>query len=107
MNTLPLPHRLWLHLQLHFQPRPASPQRQRLQVETVTQVTLSPGAVESLLPTGASRLTVLQGRVWLTNTGDADDHFLLAGQAISWPAAGRVVVENDGMLPAVLQLAPR
>lgn len=45
-------------------------------------------------------LLVLQGRVWLTQRGDADDHFLQAGQRLLLGNHGDVVIEADGGEPA-------
>jgi hypothetical protein len=45
---------------------------------------------------------VLSGRVWLTETGDAGDHFLSPGERHTVRGAGRVVVEALGPEVAVL-----
>lgn len=45
-------------------------------------------------------LMVLQGRVWLTQSGDADDHFLQAGQRLLLGNHDHVVIEADGGEPA-------
>jgi hypothetical protein len=73
-----------------------------------TQVTKSlgrvaPGAVRSLrpgriLPLGSAggRLQVLQGRVWLTRSGDLDDHVIDTGQGLIVPPLGSALVEAWG-----------
>ena len=45
------------------------------------------------LPAGA-RVAVQSGRVWLTQTGDANDYFVGAGQHHVMAATGRVVIEG-------------
>jgi hypothetical protein len=56
------------------------------------------------LPAGAC-ITVQSGRVWLTQTGDANDYFVEGGQRHVMARAGRVVIES--FTPhAVLQLLP-
>jgi hypothetical protein len=39
-------------------------------------------------------IAVQSGRVWLTQTGDADDHFVDAGQRHVVACSGRVVIES-------------
>ena len=45
------------------------------------------------LPAGAC-IAVQSGRVWLTQTGDANDYFVDAGQRHVVARAGRVVIES-------------
>ena len=45
------------------------------------------------LPAGAC-IVVQAGRVWLTQTGDANDYFVDAGQRHVVARAGRVVIES-------------
>ena len=50
-------------------------------------------------------IAVQSGRVWLTQTGDADDHFIDAGQRHVVARSGRVVIES--FTPqAVLRVLP-
>jgi quercetin dioxygenase-like cupin family protein len=65
---------------------------------------LDPGQTLHLRRHGALRLQVQQGRVWLTRSGDTDDHFVAAGQALHLPPGRGTVIENDGRRPARLQL---
>jgi hypothetical protein len=62
-----------------------------------------------VLPLGSAggKLEVLHGRVWLTRTGDRDDHFVDFGQSVVVPASGRVLVEaiDDGR-PALIAWRP-
>jgi hypothetical protein len=51
-----------------------------------------------------SRLTVGAGRVWITQSGRADDCFLCVGEAIDIFEAGVLVLESDGAEPALIQL---
>lgn len=67
---------------------------------------LNPGQTLQLRRHGALRLQVQQGRVWLTRSGDSDDHFVAAGQALQLPPGRGTVIENDGRQPARLQLRP-
>jgi hypothetical protein len=52
----------------------------------------------SVLPLGSAggKLEVLHGRVWVTRSGDPDDHFVDFGQSVVIPASGRVLVEALG-----------
>ncbi|HSW07268.1 DUF2917 domain-containing protein [Aquabacterium sp.] len=66
-----------------------------------TPLDLQPGQVLALpASTGDHWLLVLQGRIWLTQSGDTDDHFLQAGQRLLLGRHGRVVLEADGGEPA-------
>jgi ferric-dicitrate binding protein FerR (iron transport regulator) len=56
------------------------------------------------LPAGAC-VTVLSGRVWLTQTGDANDYFVDAGQRHVVARGGRVVIESL-TAQAVLRVLP-
>ena len=51
-----------------------------------------------------SRLTVSAGRVWITQSGRTDDCFLCVGDAIDIVEAGVLVLESDGVEPAMIQL---
>jgi len=52
----------------------------------------------NVLPLGSAggKLEVLHGRVWMTRSGDPDDHFVDFGQSVVVPASGRVLVEALG-----------
>ena len=68
--------------------------------------TLRGGAV---LPLGAGggRLEVLHGRVWLTRSGDLDDHVVETGATLDVPADGRSLVEAwDDSEPALVAWRP-
>lgn len=54
-------------------------------------------------PSG-SRLTVGAGRVWVTQSGHADDRFLGAGDLIDVVGDGVLVLESDGSEPALIHL---
>ncbi|HEY6353735.1 MAG TPA: DUF2917 domain-containing protein, partial [Burkholderiaceae bacterium] len=54
---------------------------------------LSTGAAKLLRARQAGRLTVSAGQIWLTRSGDLDDHVLAAGQALAIRAHEQVVVE--------------
>ena len=77
---------------------PVSP-AQRLQ-------TLRGGAILPL-GSGGGRLEVLHGRVWLTRSGDLDDHVVETGAALTVPAAGQSLIEAwDESEPALVAWQP-
>jgi hypothetical protein len=51
-----------------------------------------------------SRMTVGAGRVWVTQSGHADDRFLGAGETIDVVGDGVLVLESDGTEPALIYL---
>ena len=68
--------------------------------------TLRGGAIMPL-GSGGGRLEVLQGRVWLTRSGDLDDHVVASGATLTVPAAGRSLVEAwDEGEPALVAWQP-
>lgn len=60
---------------------------------------LPPGQVRTIDARGGITLRVLQGRLWLTQPGDAWDHFLETGATIHLTRAG-VLVQADGAVGA-------
>jgi hypothetical protein len=74
---------------------------------------VTPGIVRTLragriLPLGSAggRLEVLHGRVWLTRSGDLEDHVIDSGQGLIVPPSGRTLVEDWGDEPAVVAWRP-
>src|SRR6478735_1648409 len=75
---------------------------------------VAPGAVRTLrpgriLPLGSAggRLQVLHGRVWLTRSGDLDDHVIDSGQGLIVPPRGSALVEAWGdSEPALVAWSP-
>lgn len=68
-----------------------------------TALLLAPGQALTLPPGPAGRrLRVLQGRVWLTVSGDAEDYIVEAGQEQVLPDSrpGAIVVQAEGGEPA-------
>lgn len=68
-----------------------------------TALLLAPGQALTLPPGPAGRrLRVLQGRVWLTISGDAEDYVVTAGQEQVLPDSrpGEIVVEAERGEPA-------
>lgn len=65
-------------------------------------LSLRPGAVLTLARPhdGYTRVQVDAGRIWLTQSGDAGDHFLAAGEDWLLCGEGAVVIECDGGEPA-------
>lgn len=61
-------------------------------------LTLRPGAVLTLARPhdGHTRVQVDAGRIWLTQSGDAGDHFIAAGEDWLLCGEGEVVIECDG-----------
>ena len=58
------------------------------------------------LPSAMGELRVLEGRVWLTRRGDAQDHWLEAGQSVRLHARDAAVIEPHGLNGATLQWRP-
>lgn len=69
-------------------------------------LSLRPGAVLTLARPhdGYTRVQVDAGRIWLTQSGDAGDHFLAAGEDWLLCGAGEVVIECDGAETACVQV---
>jgi hypothetical protein len=68
--------------------------------------TLRGGAIMPL-GSGGGRLEVLHGRVWLTRSGDLDDHVVESGAALTVPAAGHSLIEAwDDSGPALVAWQP-
>jgi hypothetical protein len=51
-------------------------------------------------------LSVVRGRVWVTQANDLDDHFLTGGQAMRLPPGARALIEADGAAQLTLVPAP-
>jgi hypothetical protein len=72
----------------------------------------SPGPVVLHLKNGqiiaadAAWLSVVRGRVWVTQAGDPDDHFLEDGQAMRLAAGTRALVGAEGPAQVALMRAP-
>lgn len=76
-------------------------------LSTAASILLSDGELLRCADRGCT-LHVLRGRVWLTRAGDADDHFLHAGQSMRLAAGARAVLSADGGPAEVrLQVAAR
>ena len=54
---------------------------------------------------GILRIAVEHGRLWLTQEGDPDDHFIAAGEDLALCAPGAVVLESDGAVDAVFSVS--
>lgn len=54
---------------------------------------LQNGQVQSFCPTVAKRLVCQKGVVWITQTGQAHDTFLLAGEEMELKSTGKVVMQ--------------
>ena len=60
------------------------------------------------LGTGGGQVSILSGSVWLTSSGDPDDHFLGAGESFAVRDAGQVLVETSSRgTAAVIAWQPR
>lgn len=65
------------------------------------------GGAVMRLGAGGGRLEVLHGRVWLTRSGDLDDHVVEGGATLTVPPAGRSLVEAlDDSEPALIAWQP-
>jgi quercetin dioxygenase-like cupin family protein len=61
---------------------------------------LARGEVIALHGRRGQILQVSAGRVWLTQSGDPDDHFVAAGEQLALRRNDRVVIEGDSEGPA-------
>ena len=61
---------------------------------------LAPGATTTLRGQRGRWLRVQQGRLWLTEPGDPQDHFIGPGQCWRVISDGPVVLQNDSPEPA-------
>jgi hypothetical protein len=61
-------------------------------VDPVSSVQMFPGELRVLRIGRPLRLAVVHGRLWITRTGDLDDHFLGPGEAITLARGDRVWV---------------
>src|ERR1700712_5112172 len=62
-----------------------------------------------IVPLGSAggRLEVLHGRVWLTRSGELDDHFVETGESLQVPPSGRALLEGlDDENPALIAWQP-
>jgi len=71
-----------------------------------TPLSLRPGAVLTLARPhdGYTRVQVDAGRIWLTQSGDAGDYFIAAGEDWLLCGEGAVVIECDGAETAQVQV---
>ncbi|MCA0239398.1 MAG: DUF2917 domain-containing protein [Proteobacteria bacterium] len=72
-------------------------------MDTDLDLELPPGAALTLPPRAALHLHLLSGRLWLTRSGDPDDHFIDPGSRLLLDGRG-CVVENDSGTSARLRL---
>lgn len=70
---------------------------------TATTLQLRPGQI---VRAESAWLSVVRGRVWVTQAGDPDDHFLAAGQSLRLAAGRRALVQADGAAVVDLAVAP-
>lgn len=67
-------------------------------------MTLPIGEARTLRHRAGARIEVTSGRVWLTEPGDLDDHFVTSGESLLLHHNGPVVVQSDGASVAVLRI---
>jgi hypothetical protein len=79
------------------------PTRQAVAPVTLALVVPVGRAMRLSRPRG-SRLSVAAGRVWVTQSGRAEDCFLGAGDGLDVLEAGVLVLESDGSAPALVHL---
>ncbi len=72
------------------------------QLETFKIIDLPRGGLVPLAAAAGKRVTVLSGRVWITEEGCVDDAFLGSGEVITLSVKGLAVIE--ALSPARLQL---
>ena len=70
-----------------------SPLRQCRAEAPDSVVRLAANATVARHLTAGARIAVQSGRIWLTQTGDANDYFVAAGQSHVVARGGRVVIE--------------
>ncbi|MFZ5488698.1 MAG: DUF2917 domain-containing protein [Thiomonas sp.] len=63
---------------------------------------LEPGMFLRLERAAGTRLRILSGQVWITESGQPDDVFLSAGQSYDIVGSGRVVVEPQAALATLI-----
>jgi hypothetical protein len=64
---------------------------------------LAPGELCRLPDAHRLNLSVLQGRLWLTQRNDLQDHFLTAGQPLTLIKVRDLLIENDGAEVAIFR----
>jgi len=74
---------------------------------TITTLSLLPGSVLSLRNMRDACVAVHAGRIWLTCTGDARDHFLDPGQWHEVGSTAHLVLQCLGQQPAQVELRGR
>lgn len=83
----------------------AAPRAARGPVEPVTLALVVPvGRAMRLSQPRGARLVVGAGRVWVTQSGRSEDRFVGAGDWLDVVDAGVLVLESDGVEPALVHL---
>lgn len=67
---------------------------------------IAPGAMLVLRRGRGMRIEVIEGRLWVTARGDAQDHFIGPGGQHTLGQVQAVVIENLGPAPALLRIVP-
>lgn len=67
---------------------------------------LDAGQALTLAPARGQRLRVIAGRLWVTQSGRPDDHFLGAGHSLALDDLGHTVVQAEGGCPARYVMEP-
>lgn len=57
---------------------------------------LDAGQTLTVAPGRGQRLRVIAGRLWVTQSGRPDDHFLSAGHSLTLDSPGHVVAQAEG-----------
>ena len=81
INRLPVPSFFW-----------AGPRRAAVRL-VAPCLTLRPGDLLSLRDAAGTHLWCAEGRVWVTQEGDARDHRIVAGETFVFDRNGRAVVQ--------------
>ena len=77
-----------------------------LNLEPPLVLQLSDGQLMRWKQAVAVRLRVLDGRVWVTRSGDADDHFLDAGAQLRLDARSRALIGAEGAAQLAFEAEP-
>jgi hypothetical protein len=70
----------------------------------MASMTLPIGEARTLRHFAGARIEVTNGRIWLTEPGDLDDHFVGSGESMLLHQDGPVVIQSDGRSAAVLRI---
>lgn len=77
-----------------------------LKFETPVILQLPPGQLMRWMAPDSTSVRVLQGRVWVTQVDDFDDHFLGAGQSMLLHPDAAALISAEGSAQIVVEASP-